>query len=243
MATCDGGTPTWQAHDVELTLEQARVLGCLIEKAATTPDNYPLSSNALTNACNQSTNRDPVVDYPERDVDTVMLELRQLKLARTVTGTGHRVGKHKHIVDEAMGLDGRELAVLAVLLLRGAQTVNEIATRTERYGDGPEGDTDVVNAAIDRLAGRTTPLVERLSRKPGEREPRVAQRWTEQEPSQPHAVLEPAAHNDSPGDVAAIAQHVEHDLAARVATLEAALITQTRRLDDLLDELGVTAAD
>ena len=117
---------------MDLTPQQARVVGCLVEKAATTPDNYPLSSNALVNACNQSSNREPVVDYSEREIDALMLELRQMKLARTVTGSGHRVGKHKHVVDEALGLDGRELAILAVLLLRGPQTLNEITTRTDR---------------------------------------------------------------------------------------------------------------
>ncbi|MDG2028340.1 MAG: DUF480 domain-containing protein [Acidimicrobiales bacterium] len=104
---------------MDLNSEQARVIGSLIEKAETTPDSYPLSSNALTNACNQSSNRDPVVDYSEREIDALMIELRELTLARTVTGSGHRVGKHKHVVDESLGLDGHELAVLAVLLLRG----------------------------------------------------------------------------------------------------------------------------
>ena len=115
---------------VELTALQARVVACLIEKAATTPDNYPLTTNALVAACNQSTNRDPVVDYGSRDVDTTMIELRQLELARAVSGVGHRSSKHKHVVDDALGLDGSEVAVLAVLTLRGPQTLNEIATRT-----------------------------------------------------------------------------------------------------------------
>jgi uncharacterized protein YceH (UPF0502 family) len=164
---------------VDVGVRHARVLGALIEKAETTPDHYPLSTKALQAACNQVTSRDPVVDYSEQQVDALMLELRQGGLARTVTGAGHRVGKHKHIVDEALGLDGDELAVLAVLLLRGAQTLNQITTRTERYGRGPAGDSGAVASAIDRLTSRAEPLVVRLDRQPGEREPRIAQCWAE----------------------------------------------------------------
>lgn len=164
---------------MDVSAQHARVLASLIEKSETTPDHYPLTTKALQAACNQVSNREPVVEFGEREIDALMLELRQGGLARTVSGTGHRVGKHKHIVDDALGLDGEELAVLAVLLLRGPQTLNQITTRTERYARGPAGDTDAVNAAIDRLAARTDPLVVRLARQPGEREPRVAQCWAE----------------------------------------------------------------
>ena len=223
---------------MELTAEQARVIGCLIEKAQTTPDSYPLSSNALTNACNQSTNRTPVVDYSERQVDALMLELREMKLARTVTGSGHRVGKHKHVVDEALGLDGDELAVLAALLLRGPQTLNELATRTERYIDGPRGDKGAVDAAIDRLAARPEPLVRRLDRQAGEREPRIDQCWaathqgpTPAPPDPPDDAEVEDVSRPSPPEPAA-------DLERRVAALESELAVQTRRIDRLLDELG-----
>ncbi|MEZ5246244.1 MAG: DUF480 domain-containing protein [Acidimicrobiales bacterium] len=205
---------------MDLTAAQARVIGCLVEKAQTTPDSYPLSSNALTNACNQSTNRNPVVDYTEREVDALMLELREMKLARTVSGSGHRVGKHKHIIDETLGIDGHELAVLAALLLRGPQTRNEIATRTERYTDGPQGDKEAVDAAIDRLAARPEPLVVRLDRQAGEREPRIDQCWAATHDGEPPASPAPAAP----------------DLEQRVAALETALAEQTRRLDNLLGE-------
>ncbi|MEQ8842188.1 MAG: YceH family protein [Acidimicrobiales bacterium] len=227
---------------MDLTAEQARVVGCLIEKAQTTPDSYPLSSNALTNACNQSTNRNPVVDYSERQVDALMLELREMKLARTVTGSGHRVGKHKHVVDEALGLDGHELAVLAALVLRGPQTLNEIATRTERYTDGPHGDKAAVDAAIDRLATRPEPLAVRLPRQSGEREPRVDQCWsashTSVAPAPPVQGTDPDAVPPpmSAGSVEPAAHRT--DLEARVAALESAMAEQTRRIDHLLDELG-----
>ncbi len=243
------------------TAQQGRVLACLIEKAATTPDSYPLSSNALTAACNQSSNRDPVVDYTEREIDATMLQLREMGLARTVTGSGHRVGKHKHIADEALGLDGHGTAVLAVLILRGAQTLHEITTRTERYTEGPGGDSGAVDTAIDRLAARAEPLAVRLERRPGEREPRIDQCWvTPHDPAPPtsdHPAASPdeptlrdaspppaaptprpaAASRDSPSATAAPTS-ASSDLEARVTALEAALGEQSRRLDELLEQLG-----
>lgn len=235
---------------MDLTAEQARVLGCLIEKAETTPDSYPLSSNALTNACNQSTNRDPVVDYSERQIDAVMIELRERKLARTVTGSGHRVGKHKHVVDEALGLDGHQLAVLAVLLLRGPQTRNEIATRTERYANGPGGDAAAVGAAIDRLASRPEPLAVRLERQPGEREPRIDQCWAARTDASPMPATAPA--EDPVPDQASVdpipapastspaapTPAPASELDARVSALEAALARQEARIDELVRQLG-----
>jgi uncharacterized protein YceH (UPF0502 family) len=221
---------------VELTTEQIRVLACLIEKGATTPDNYPLSSNALTNACNQTTSREPVVHYAERDVDTVMLQLRELKLARTVTGVGHRVGKHKHIADEALGLDGRQLAVMAVLMLRGPQTVREIATRTERYENGPGGDVEVVDAAIDALAGRMPPLVERLQRRPGEREARVQHLLSDPDEVNSSVASELSAAVRATPEISA---PVDDELTRRVEQLEVALREQTRRVERLYAELGL----
>jgi uncharacterized protein len=156
---------------LELTAEQVRVLGCLVEKALTTPEQYPLTTNALVLACNQKSNRDPVVDYSERTVDQAMLGLRELGLARTVTGGG-RTNKHRHIVGEALGLDAGEVAVLSVLMLRGAQTIGELRTRTERsHGFGS---LDEVEAALASLAARPEPLAVQLDRLPGHKEARWA---------------------------------------------------------------------
>ncbi len=218
------------------------MIGSLIEKGATTPDNYPLSTNALMAACNQATSRDPVLDLGEREVDGHMLELRQRGLARTLTGAGHRVPKHRHVVDEALGLDGSELAVIAVLLLRGPQTLNEITSRTERYTDGPDGDQQRAVEAIDRLAARSEPLVVRLERQPGEREPRVDQLWSparggsQAEPS-PSAVEAPSAPSPPTAPTSATPARAV-GLEARIAQLETALAEQTRRLDDLLSDLN-----
>ncbi len=224
---------------VELTDVQARVVACLIEKAATTPDHYPLTTKSLVTACNQTTNRDPVVAFTDRDVDTAMIELREIHLARMVSGAGHRSSKHKHVVGDTLGLDGSELAVLAVLTLRGPQTLNEIAIRTERYLDGPGGDADAVDAAINRLVERSDPLARRIDRRPGEREPRIEQLW---QPTSDDAVrpdpFADAAPNRSTLDV-----RRSDDLADRVATLEASLARQTVRLDALMAELGAADAD
>ncbi len=220
------------------------MIGSLIEKGATTPDNYPLSTNALMAACNQATSRDPVLDLGEREVDAQMLELRQRGLARTLSGAGHRVPKHRHVVDEAIGLDGSELAVIAVLLLRGPQTLNEITTRTERYAGGPEGDPERVSEAIDALAARSEPLVVRLERQPGEREPRIDQLWS---PTRGGAQAEspPLAAEASPPPPAPTSPTATNPLPApapgleaRIEQLEVALAEQTRRLDDLLTELN-----
>jgi hypothetical protein len=218
-----------------LTPIEARVIGCLVEKAATTPDNYPLSTNSLRLACNQTTNRDPVVDYSERELDTVMLELRQRGLARTIHGQG-RVSKHKHVLDDALGLASDELAVLAVLLLRGPQTVAELTARTERYAGGPQGFA-AVDDVVDRLAARNEPLVVRLARRPGEREPRIAH--IVGDPDAP--IPEPAQREHRPpgASLAGTGGAVELDaLRARVDQLEEALAEQRARLDRLVDELG-----
>jgi uncharacterized protein YceH (UPF0502 family) len=157
---------------VVLTPEQQRVLGCLIEKEAFTPDAYPLTLNAVALACNQSSNRDPVVRYDEAAVTAALDGLRQLGLARLVHSSSYRATKYRHVAGEHWGLTSGELAVLAVLLLRGPQTVNELRTRTERYG-GDIADLGGVEGVLDRLAGaKEEPFVRRLARQPGQREER-----------------------------------------------------------------------
>jgi uncharacterized protein YceH (UPF0502 family) len=157
---------------VELTAEQQRILGCLIEKEAFTPDGYPLTLNALVLACNQSSNRDPAVDYDDADVTPALDQLRDLGLVRVVHSPSHRATKYRHVAGEAWALTSGELAVLAVLLLRGPQTVNELRTRTERYGSDIE-DLGGVEAVLGRLAtAKEEPFVRRLDRQAGQREER-----------------------------------------------------------------------
>jgi uncharacterized protein YceH (UPF0502 family) len=158
---------------VELTAEEARVVGALAEKALTTPQYYPLTHNALVNACNQSNNRDPVVTYDAATVDAALDGLRAKGFARVIhAGGGNRTTKYRHVLDEALGLDGRELALVTVLLLRGPQTLNELKTRTARMADFDGA--EAVQHDLDRLAGRDGPLVTFLEKEPGRREPRWA---------------------------------------------------------------------
>src|SRR3954447_9011805 len=116
----------------ELTPEEVRVLGCLMEKEAATPEYYPLTLNALVTACNQTSNRDPVVTYGGDIVTEVLDHLRDLKLIRVVHPSTGRAVKYRHVLDEALGLGSEQRAVLTVLMLRGPQTLVELRTRTER---------------------------------------------------------------------------------------------------------------
>jgi uncharacterized protein YceH (UPF0502 family) len=213
---------------MELTPEEIRVLGCLVEKEATTPDNYPLSTNALVSACNQTTNRDPVVSYSEREVDQLMISLREQGLARTVRGDGQRVHKHKHVMGDALGVDRRALAVLSVLMLRGAQTAAELRTRTERYG--VDLDAESTERTLRALAERDTPLARMLERRPGEREAR----WVHLiggEAMAAEIAAAPATSSGAPAPRATARADEVVELRARVDELE-------RRFATLLDRLG-----
>ncbi|MDQ1428432.1 MAG: uncharacterized protein QOK39_1908, partial [Acidimicrobiaceae bacterium] len=168
---------------MELTGEEQRVLGSLLEKAATTPENYPLTMNALISACNQTSNRDPVVSYREDEVTAALTSLREQKLTRIVYPAHARVTKYRHVLDEVWALTGPELAVLAVLLLRGAQTETELVARTERYGDLSE--LGGVPGILDRLGRRPDPLVRFIGRRSGQREDRYIHLLGPIEPSDP----------------------------------------------------------
>jgi uncharacterized protein len=156
---------------VEVDAVEIRVLGCLIEKQRTTPDQYPLSLNALRLACNQSTNRDPVVDYDERTIKAALDRMSHREWTRFASGASSRALKYRHLLDEALGLSDPELVVLAVLMLRGAQTPGELKQRTERmhrFGSPVE-----VVQTLEGLAQRE--LVRRLARRPGQKEERYEQ--------------------------------------------------------------------
>ena len=153
---------------VDLSPVELRVLGCLIEKQRTTPDAYPLSLNALRSACNQTTNRDPVVSYDEPTIRSALEELSRRGWTRLASGPGSRAAKFRHLLPEALDLSEQELSVLAVLLLRGAQTPGELKQRTERlYGfEGLGGVEEVLQGLIGRE------LVARLPRRAGQKEER-----------------------------------------------------------------------
>lgn len=154
----------------DLSAVEVRVLGCLVEKEATTPAAYPLTRNALRSACNQSTSRDPVMDVGEQEVESALLSLRDQRLARPVRNPGDRVTKFRHAMPEVWDLDDAETAVLTVLMLRGAQTVGEVRTRTQRLHDFP--DVDAVATVLAALAARKSAMATELPRGPGQKETR-----------------------------------------------------------------------
>ncbi len=147
---------------------EIRVVGCLIEKQRTTPDVYPLTLNALRLACNQSTNRDPVVDYDENTIRSGIERLVQRKWATLASWSNRRSMKYRHTLDGALGLDDPEISVLTVLMLRGPQTPGELKTRTERLHSF--GGTEELSGTLERLIERG--LAVRLERRPGQREER-----------------------------------------------------------------------
>ena len=149
------------------------MLGCLVEKQLTTPQQYPLTDNALIAACNQTTSRDPVVCYDLTTVRVAVRNLREQGLLRTVHRSGERSDKHQHELPAALGLSPAEVAVLAVLLLRGPQTAAELRTRTERMH--PFGGVEEVEDVLRLLVEREPPLVTRVARLPGRREDRFAE--------------------------------------------------------------------
>jgi uncharacterized protein len=150
---------------------EIRVLGCLIEKQRTTPDVYPLSLSALRAACNQTTNREPVVAYDEETIRAALRRLDHRRWARLASGPGSRAIKFRHLLDEALELSNPELAILGVLMLRGPQTPGELKGRTERLH--PFASLVEIHETLDGLIGRE--LVARLPRRPGQKEERYAQ--------------------------------------------------------------------
>ncbi len=156
-----------------LTAVETRILGCLLEKERTTPENYPLSLHALTAACNQSTNREPITSFDEATVERGLDGLREKKLATVIWGAGARVQKYRHNLPDQYTLEPREVAVLTILLLRGPQTPGELRARTERmhpFADGP-----ALDSCLQDLARGDAPLVRQLSAQPGQKEKRWVQ--------------------------------------------------------------------
>ena len=187
---------------------EIRILGCLLEKQRTTPDAYPLSLNALRAACNQSTNRDPVVDYDEGTIKDALARLRRRGWTRLASGAGSRAAKYRHLLDEAIGLGRDEQAVLCVLMLRGPQTPGELKGRTERMH--AFADLAAIEDVLDRLGDRG--LTVRLPRRPGQKEDRFAQRMGGDE-----------ERAEAASDAAAPVPAAADDLAARVERLERAV--------------------
>jgi uncharacterized protein YceH (UPF0502 family) len=209
---------------------EIRVLGCLIEKQRTTPDVYPLTLNALRLACNQSTNRYPVVDYDENTIRGAIDRLVQRKWATLASWSNRRSMKYRHTLDGALGLGDAEISVLAVLMLRGPQTPGELRARTERLHRF--GDMEELGAAIDGLGRRG--LVRRLGRRPGQREERYLQMLGDGV-EEAEAPVGPAPAGAAPAP-AAPAPPAGDDTEQRLERVE-------RQLDQLRDEIRALRAE
>lgn len=200
--------------DILLNEVEVRVLGALVEKETTTPDYYPLSLNALVNACNQKSNREPVLDLDENTVRDALLSLQEKRLAGPASGADSRVTKYEHRL-ETFNFSRREIAVLCVMLLRGPQTPGELRGRTERMYRFE--DLDQVQSALQQLMQRDPPLVAMLARQPGTKEARYAHLLAGSVDSwQPPATA--TAHHDDSDRVAQLEEQVR-GLQSEVAAL------------------------
>lgn len=206
--------------DALLNEREVRVVGSLVEKQVTTPDYYPLTLNALVNACNQISNRDPVVSYGEQEVLAAVDTLRGKNIVYIFYGSESRVPKYKHMMREVFQLSPPELAAVCVLMLRGPQTVGEIRSRTGRLYEF--ADLSEVEATLDGLARRDEPLVVKLPRQAGRKEARYAHLLAgrPEEPAEDSSAATNAhAARSSSGD--------------RIARLEAEVEALRRELSDL----------
>jgi uncharacterized protein len=219
----------------DLTLHETRVIGCLIEKEVTTPDQYPLSLNALTNACNQKSNRDPVLDLDEVTVQQVVDQLMKKRLVSEQSGYGSRVPKFQHLFCNTpfgtLKFSPQELGIVCELLLRGPQTPGELRSRASRLC--PFGDVNEVEAALSRLASRDDgPFVMRLAREPGRRESRYAHLFSG----------EPAGGDaGETGDSAADNAEKPGAEGGRIAQLEARVARMETELAELKQSLNTLA--
>ncbi len=208
-----------------LTEIETRVLGSLIEKDITTPDYYPLSLNALVNACNQKNNREPVMTLDESAVRDALATLQEKRLAGPASGADSRVTKFEHRLQEVFNFDRREIAVVCVLLLRGPQTPGELRGRTDRMYHF-EALEDVVST-LDHLAQREPSLVRILPRQPGTKESRYTHLFSGEPPEQPDVALAP-----SPASAGG------HSLSDRVTSLEEAVSRLRTELAEVQQQLA-----
>ncbi|HVJ07349.1 MAG TPA: YceH family protein [Acidisarcina sp.] len=207
-----------------LTLVEARALGALIEKEITTPDYYPLSLNALMNACNQRSNREPVMDLDEEDLRQALHGLEEKRLAGVARGSDGRVSKYEHWLQEAFNFSRAEMAAICVLLLRGPQTVGEIRGRSERLFHFDE--LSDVQTALNRLIERDPPLVKALPRQAGTKEARYIHLFS----GEVEAAETPSSSGKSSSSTPDRVQALEE----QVASLQAEVAGMKQQLERLL---------
>jgi uncharacterized protein YceH (UPF0502 family) len=209
-----------------LSPAEVRVLGSLIEKQITTPEYYPLTLNALTNACNQLTNREPVVSFDEQTVVRALDSLREKRLATLYSGAESRVAKYKHTLNDAILLTPAETALLCVLLLRGPQTIGELRTRAERMSAFDS--LAEVETTLQGLATREPPLATKLPRQPGTKESRYAHLLS----GPPETALPNPAAQSSTAPTTSSAEQT------RIAQLEQEIGEVRRELAELKQQFG-----
>lgn len=211
---------------MNLTDIETRILGSLIEKDITTPDYYPLSLNALVNACNQKNNRDPVMTLDEAAVRDALATLQEKRMAGPASGADSRVTKYEHRLQEVFNFDRREIALVCVLLLRGAQTPGELRGRTERMYRFEA--LDDVGSTLDRLGQREPPLVRMLARQPGTKESRYMHLFSGEPPEELVA----------PARVPAAPSVGSSSTADRVALLEQQVAELRQELSGMQEQLA-----
>ena len=215
---------------MELSPAETRVLGCLIEKERTTPENYPLSLNSLISACNQLTNREPILTLGDREVEDALDSLRQKKLATVIFGAGSRVQKYRHTLADVYNFTPQEYALLCVLLLRGPQTAGELRQRAERMA--PFAALADAENALNAMSEGSEPLVRLLPARPGQKERRYVQLLSG-EPTEPAATEPPAPIASTPSGASKL-----DALEGEVAALRGELAEMRASLDDLRRQLG-----
>lgn len=223
---------------MKLDAEAARVIGSLLEKELTTPQQYPLTLNSLIAACNQASNREPVTDYDEHTVLSILDQLKEQRLVRFVLPShGRTVVRYRHVVDEALALDRRQRALLAVLLLRGPQTVGELRLRTDRMAEF-EG-LDDVEHELAFLGSREEPLAASVGRRLGQKEERWASPVVGTPTPNPDPTDRPRAQEDGPDPPVAIGMtDTVHGLRVELATLRAEIADLRSDLVALRESLG-----
>jgi uncharacterized protein YceH (UPF0502 family) len=214
---------------MDLSAVEARVIGSLAEKQLTTPQQYPLTINALVQACNQTSNRDPVVTFDDGTVEAALSSLREASLLRLVHPShGRSATRYRQVLDERFGLDARSLSILAVLLLRGPQTIGELRARTERMADFDS--LEEVEAELHRMAEGDDAFVSRLPRRPGQKE----ERWAETlSAARPDSAVTSSMTVEPDG----VDQRPENDEVASLRAEVDALRREVSRLSDAVSEL------
>lgn len=226
----------------ELDPIETRILGCLLEKQRTTPDAYPLTLNSLRLACNQSTNRDPVMNVSEIEVQEALQRLHRRELTRVASGHGSRSSKYRHLLADTIGLPDDQSALLCVLLLRGDQTPGELKQRCERMY--AFADLAAVEAALDGLVERG--LAERLERRPGEKQIRCRQLMSgdRDQPAAAEATTpEPSLELRKPAQIASLEAQAGNGVAHEIAELRAALGSLQREVAQLRERVEGDAPD